>query len=257
MRGLTVGSVLNKTFSVWAKNILPFSVLSGLIYLPVFIVAFVMMSSDNPASVMWLLAAIGLISLILSFIVTGTIVYGSVQQLRGLHAPLIKSVSVGLSRLLAVLGTALLVLLCLFGCLLPAILAGIAGSGGGALFLGIVGVIAALVVSLSLWVAIPVAVIENIGGMAALRRSRELTADYRGTLFGVMFIIGIIQNVVSRILETVTEPSLSSLAPYVIGTLFVAMAFAALQGVSQAVAYYELRQTKDGVSVDELAQVFE
>lgn len=47
MRGLTVGSVLNKTFSVWAKNILPFSVLSGLIYLPVFIVAFVMWFSPG------------------------------------------------------------------------------------------------------------------------------------------------------------------------------------------------------------------
>jgi hypothetical protein len=254
------GEALSKSFSIWFKNLAPFTVLSMLVYSP--LIAYTAFSVSGDFS----LEDFSSRSLVVSWgskpfdlVVAGAIVFGVFQQLRGRHASIGESIVHGVKRLLPVLGVGLLVLLAALGTGLLIVVPGLAVPS--LLFLlGPAAMVAAVIVSMMLYVAVPVAVVEQPGVLAALRRSRQLTDGYRGRIFGALMIMVLIQFVVSvvvvmAVVGTVDSPADAKAQLGL--SLCLSVVLGALNATLNAVIYHDLRRAKEGIGIEDLAKVFD
>jgi len=242
MNEFRVGSVLSRSFSIFFKNFIPFMILQVLVYSPLLVYTFLLVSGDLTLEKLLTWTYVVVIgSLLLNMVATGAMTFGVFQQLRGRHAGLGQCIVVGIQRMLPVLGVGILAAICV-------------GLGFVAL------VIPGIIVLCMLWVAVPVAVVERPGVFKSLSRSAELTKDNRLKIFGVLFVLGVLQNIVERVLESGvlgTGPSMSDVKLYLVLVLVTSLALGALSAVATAVGYHDLRASKEGVGVEELARVFE
>ena len=234
-----VGHVFAGSLKILFANFVPFMAIAFIVTLPVHVVdtwdSYLLDTGQDPIPAAGLVTWI--LSIVLSPIVTGTITFGVIQQLRGRHASVGRCVSVGFSRLLPVLAVALLVGLV---------------TGLGFVLLVIPG----LWFACRLWVSIPVAVVERAGIMGALNRSDELTKGSRWRILGVLLLIVLVQigfGIVIGIVIAVTDSLVvMSVAIAIIGTFGAAWTASA-----QAVSYYTLRSMKEMINVEEIASVFD
>lgn len=243
MSQFRVGSVLGKSFSILFGNIVSFMALTVIIFLPLFpfVILFAWLfdslsaGSVDAASIIVLGVVIGLTVMFLYLVLTATLTYATFQDLRGRRATIGKCLSNGWSRALPVLGVAVLALI--------AILVG-----------SILLVIPGLIVLTMLWVVIPVAVVERPGVMASLRRSSELTKGNRWRIIGIYFLMTLLSSLLSVVISLVSlgVPALEA----VLGLAQFAL-LCAFNSVVMAVAYHDLRVAKEGVSVEEIAAVFD
>lgn len=116
---------------------------------------------------------------------------------------------------------------------------------------------------IAMWsVTTPAVVIEN-AGMGALGRSRELTKGYRLPILGLFLILFIVSALISGLLSAVLGFGFS--AGLTGGT--IGLGAFLLQGASSAVGYAlyscvvamlfaRLKEIKEGVGIDDLADVF-
>lgn len=243
------GSVLSRTFSVWARNAVPFGLLGLLVHLPLVVIAW----TGSPIFEAWW-GGIAEIALRqgLSLLLTGLVAYGVVMHLRGAPVPVGRCLSVGLSQFFPVLGVGLLVVLWII-------------LGYAAL------IIPGVIVTCMLWVAVPAAVLEKQPVREALRRSQVLTKGYRMAIFLVLLALGIIGMtvglgvygmIVGTLLfdtgDVISEETLARVrTANVVVNLLDGVIFGPLAAVAAAVGYHDLRRTKEGVGVEELAKVFE
>jgi len=242
MKEFTVGSVLSRSFSIWLKNLIPFTILTLLVYSPLVIYTLIVVSGDLTLDRIetWAYVTDGAGALMF-LIASAAICYGTFEQLRGRHASIGQSIGVGLKRLLPVLGVGILAGVCVLG---------------GFFLLIIPGVI----LFCMLWVAVPVAVVEKPGVLASLKRSAELTSGYKGQIFMLLFVLGIIDVGVGKILEKLfvnESMTLGELKAYMVVVLLAGIVIASLQAVAAALGYHDLREVKEGVDVEELVKVFE
>ena len=111
-------------------------------------------------------------------------------------------------------------------------------------------------------VTVPALVIERVG-FGAMRRSAELTKEYRWPVIGAMIVIFIAAMVLNLIPTTIVGFLLTgSLGTATIIVLTILTAFLStftygLIGMAVALIYARLREIKEGVGVDNLAAVFE
>lgn len=110
-------------------------------------------------------------------------------------------------------------------------------------------------------VTVPALVIERVG-FGAMRRSAELTKEYRWPVIGTMFVIFIAAMIINIIPQTITGLVLGSLGTTSIIMMTLLTAFLStftygLIGIAVALVYARLREIKDGVGVDNLSAVFE
>jgi hypothetical protein len=261
MNSFSAGAVVGRSLSIWFKNIIPFSILLLLVNLP--IVIYMAMAAEDMATmasageVDWVTLSMVLLGqLCLGLIATGAVTYGVFQQLRGQHASIGSCLAVGLGRLFPVIGVGLLTGLVLIGACLPFILIAMAGS-----FLSILGVIgglvAAIIVYCMLWVSVPVAIVERPGVFASLRRSRELTRGNKASIFGILFLLGLITGGVSWLIMKILGGILSDPIQVVIADTAIDAILGGIVSVAAAVGYHDLRADKEGVGIDELVKVFE
>ena len=162
------------------------------------------------------------------------ITYGVYQQMRGKSPSVLDCLKVGLSRLFPVLGVA--------------IVTGFIAVFVGVVFCVIPGIIAATMLS----VAVPVTVEERPGVIDALQRSAYLTESFRWQVFGVLFVLGILQQIPIRIAPLVVHD---------LGALLMVFGFASilttsLSSTAAAVMYYRLRSVKEAIDVDQISSVF-
>jgi hypothetical protein len=120
---------------------------------------------------------------------------------------------------------------------------------GGVLLLIIPGII----IAMSFFVAVPVAVTEKYGVMASLRRSSALMYGSRLQVFGVIFIIFVIQAIFEQLALNIFSDSIYI---YLSATVVINILFSSIQAVMAAVAYVRLREWRDQVDADELSKVF-
>ena len=104
------------------------------------------------------------------------------------------------------------------------------------------------------WVAVPAAVVERTGVSESLRRSGELTRGYRWKVFGVNIFIYIGQFALDRLTNVVLAAA--PIFSLVVNFLVMA-AITAYFAVVTAVCYHDLRAIKDGVGIQDIAQVFD
>jgi len=258
----SVGGVIGKTFSTWSKNLVPFTVLAAIVHLPTFAVglwstyatyggypSFQQMmekvreqqAAAGPFAQWTPLMVIGqLVMIVLTLVEFGALTYGSFQHLAG------RKVSVG-----ALLGAGLKRALPVF---LAGLFAGLLVMGG-TLLLIVPGVILFCATS----VAIPAAVAERKGPVEAIRRSFALTKGRRFSICLSFLVMGLIAWTVSVVVGFVPLAlggGIASLSAAVVAYVLGAMV-APLWALLPAVAYHDLRVTKEGADTMELARVFE
>ena len=238
------GAVLGRAFSILFRNIVPFGLLGLVVYSPhIALSVLIQQSAADPASDP---ARIGLLAIgttflyvLLYFFLNATVVYGTVQDLRGGKVMIGACMGRGLSTIFPVLGVGILVwLLIALGMVLL--------------------IIPGLIAMVMLWVAIPVTVTERRGPIESLRRSRQLTKGNRWQIFAIIVLI-ILMNIAAG---AVIQLGLfaGGTAAFIVVTAInwvAAIFFALLLAVASAVGYHDLRAAKEGADTEQIAAVFD
>lgn len=246
---ISAGNILNQTFSIGFKNLVSYLILGAIAFVPLGIYMFTAVEelhSQTDLLVFSIVLAGG--GFLLANVITGFLAFSVFRTLQDEPIGFGGMMSAGLSRLVPILAAGIAVG---FGVMLSAL--------PGAL------VMFSLDVSLSLLVAVPmayaivvlaltvpVAAVEGAGPFTALKRSVELSKGCRGTIFGALVVIRILEFVAEKIRDNMTDSML---------TIWIGLAtvviFAILNGIARAVAYHDIRAVKEGVKTADLASVFE
>jgi len=234
---LSIGEVLLDSLSMYFKNIVLFSLIAIIVLSPLFILR-ISLEDELPSIVTWLLR------MLLQQLVTAAIIYGVFRRLKSKSADMGKCLSVGLSRLLPLLGVLILVALAgLAASLLPIILAAFAASAiGGPL--GFLLIYAAMIPWLTIYciyyVAPACVVVER-------------------TIYLTLFVLNaVFYFIVSLILEASVSPSDNSYSILSIAIHFIiVMICGAISAVTMVLVYYKLKVRVEGADEDELASVFD
>ncbi len=244
-----ISRALGLSIKAWFTNFVPFTILAAVLFAPVLI--YVMQidvmetaaSSENVEELMnkifvypvwYVVGASALLAPLLT--------YRVIQQLNGSKASIVTSIKYGLRGFL------------------PALILAVVTSVANMIPMG--GIIGAILTCI--WfVGAPAAVAEQLGPVAALSRSATLTHGRRWGIFGLLFLINLVQIGLMAIFVVplfTNDNGMEVLTTIKSTSLFVIVIMAVFQmfnGIVEAVSYALLRQDKDGVTHEELARVFE
>lgn len=279
MEKFSIGRVFSNTFSVIGRSFVPLAIIVGLFStLPALIynywnfsrlasmtagggVAGLEGAAMAGYGVISLVAA--LIILLLAFIAQAALVRATVEDLNGKRPAVGDCIQIALRSFLPAIGIGVVVFLALVlaGFVMVIISAFIPLIGW---LIGLAILVAAAIWVLSISVAVPVVVQEREGVFGSISRSRALTKGSRWPIFGLFLIIGILAMVIQGgfsllfglAVASAGSISTSSVVVGAIGSSLVSTIFSAVISVAIAVTYVELRQVKEGTSVDELAEIF-
>lgn len=160
------------------------------------------------------------------------VAYGALMELQGSRPSTRACIATGFAQLGRVLGVTLVSSLAI---------------GGAMLLLVVPGII----VSLMLYVVVPVTLAEGLGVRAAMKRSRELTDGRKGDVCLILMLAAAI----GIVFEVYAYPQLGHDAA-VVWRGFVSALTTMFFSVAVAVTYFELRKLRDGIDVPELAKAF-
>lgn len=185
-----------------------------------------------------------LVSMVVGAIVMGALTRATVSASEGRQASFGESLSAGLAVALPLVGLG--------------ILSGLA-IGFGLILLVVPGVILFV-----MWaVAAPALVIERRGVLDALGRSAELTSGARWKIFGIFIVFLIAYGVLSAVAGVVglaeydfTTPTTDLSTMNILGSIILGTLYNAASGTLWPALYVELRQWKEGTSVEALEEVF-
>lgn len=226
-------SVLGRGLAVLGRNAVPFGGLALAITGAVMLIGLLTLDAGHLADDL----AFQLLDTLAGNLVTATLVYGTVQELRGRHAGAMAAVTHGLRTLWPVLLLAVLMFV---------------GIGLGIVFVIVPG----LILMTMWWVAIPVAVIERPGVMASLGRSANLTAGYRWPILAIVATLFVLQVALSLVLG-----ELSTLIDFAhagaVADWLASAAVTVFSATVAAVGYYDLRVVKEGANIEQIAAVFD
>ena len=268
------GSVFTDGFPVFFKNILPFSILGIIVLSPLFLFEWLLGTGQidvvNLLQVRagHLLLGIGypLLNLVLFFVLTAAITSGTFQALRGYRVSVGDCLSWGLSRVFHVFGISIVTTIVAGFALLIVIVPAMALFQGLPILAVIIALPLVFIAIVRYCVAVPATVVERTGILESLERSIQLTSGCRLGLFVIGFACAIIVSVFQAITGFLVEFLVNQIAqrtnPNVVFTVIQVITFAvavlvhAFMSVMTCVAYFELRRCKEGLGVDELAEVF-
>ena len=228
---LGVGRALGRASQLLFGNFVKFVILNGVVWLPLLVVQILLHAS--PA----LGVLGGVLSLVLNVISQAAVLFGAFQQMRGRPFEIGESLQKGFGRFLPVLGTAICV--------------GIAVGVGFVLL-----IVPGIILSIMLYVAIPVCVVEAAGPFAAMSRSSELTKGSRWKIFGIALLAGLIVIIPTLIVQGILAFALGWVG-VAVGGYIVEVIAGVFGSIVVAVVYHDLRTAKEGIDVDRIAAVFE
>jgi hypothetical protein len=235
-----LGSVISRSGAVLLRHLLTFFIVALIGYSPALLFAGMQTTSPlEPAEAVRqvLLVILGLLlMLVLSQLAYATILHVAFQDMRRRPIRLAESLSVGLSRLLPLIGLAFV--------------------AGLLMALGLVLLIVPGLILYTMWfVGVPACVVERLGPWTSLRRSRELTKGSRWKLFALALLL-LVANLGSSLLAS----WLAALAGPIVG-LVGQMLWTGISGAFSAivmtVTYYDLRVIKEGVDIEQITAVFD
>lgn len=223
MAGFGLVSVLRMSMRVWRQNFVAFTAIALVLYAPALVMHF-LIPDWQWSLLMWP------ITTAVNTLIAAAVTYGVIMELHGTRPSHAQCITRGFAQLAPAFGASMLALLAIFG---------------GFVLLVVPGII----VSLMLWVVVPVAIIEKPGATEALRRSRALTQGHKGTLFVILLLEIAVSYAFDHAAADAFEWDV-----YVL----VSFAFDALVGlfyaITAAVAYTQLRQLEEGIEMPVIAR---
>jgi hypothetical protein len=186
----------------------------------------------------------GVVGLVVSALVQGAITRATVTAIEGRRATFGESLSTALRVLLPLIGLSILLAI--------------------GIMIGFVLLIVPGIILLLMWaVAVPSLVIERGGVFAAFARSAELTRGAKWRILGLFLLLAVaywLLSLVARIvglgLYSPTTASNGFTIANIIGGVVVGTLFNMIWGTVQPSLYIELRQWKEGGSIENLEQIF-
>jgi uncharacterized membrane protein len=106
------------------------------------------------------------------------------------------------------------------------------------------------------FVSTPACVVERLGPLSSMGRSRELTKGHRWKIFGMLVLVVLGAAIVNVIIEVLLRLTGSSII-VTLGTLAWAGVWGAFYAIFGVVTYHDLRVAKEGVDVHQIAAVFD
>ncbi|MGE0190679.1 MAG: hypothetical protein AB7T63_01440 [Planctomycetota bacterium] len=266
----SIGTALSRSFSIFARY-LPLWLLIGVVaYAPVHFYA-LHKFADLPVDAsqgqleafrkdmqvtQLVIAALGFV---LGLLVQVFTTHATLVHMEGGRVRIADSLAASFARLPVALGTVLLMLLVFVGLGAVAVLA-----FKGAPFLLLILFIPAVMLWFAWFLGPQVAVAERTSPGRSLGRSALLTKGQRLSLFAGLLLLGLLAGIVRAVVGFVAGGDLESM---VVSDLSPArnllwiqapvdIASTALMAIFAAVAYHDLRVSKDGVSSKDLADIF-
>jgi len=233
--GFTVGAILARGFSVWTSNLPLFLGVSFACYLPLMLIPTA--DPTNPSSTIVTTLAAVVLQAIIGAVVSGAVVRGVFEQLRGNRASFGDSLRVAFRAVWRILGTTLLAAIAV-------------------MFFSILLFVPGMVKACSYYVAIPSAVVEGTGPFESLSRSRKLAAGYRWHIFGILLVGGLFAMLIGGAAAIVFRSLSGPVSTLVVGVVPNAIV-GSLTAVFSGVAYYQLRVVKEGIDIEQLVAVFD
>jgi hypothetical protein len=186
----------------------------------------------------------GVVGLVVSALVQGAITRATVTAIEGRRATFGESLSTALRVLLPLIGLSILLAI--------------------GIMIGFVLLIVPGIILLLMWaVAVPSLVVERGGVFAAFARSAELTRGAKWRILGLFLLLAVaywLLSLVARIvglgLYSPTAASNGFTIANIIGGVVVGTLFNMIWGTVQPSLYIELRQWKEGGSIENLEQIF-
>jgi len=250
-RSFSVRSVVGGACRVW------FTSLHHLLVIGVVFLAPAALLTLIPGEETRIETRVGLVvlaSIPLSFLMQGAIVAFVFQRRLGERPRVFASIRSGLARTFAVLSVALItgfaigVLMLFVGVLVRA-------------FSPLFGLLNLLLIPLFVsWsVAIPAAVVEKLPATSAIARSMHLTKGARLKIFGAFLMMCALFYALEFVILLPLMLALRGVKLAETTWFFVAtaMLLASFVSVWPAVVYHELRETKEGIGLEQLASVFQ
>lgn len=248
-----VGYVFRRAISILFRNIASFMGIALVVTTPPYLLMWALTPWDEIGTPANEIAdsIVAIVEWLLSYIVTGMLVYATVQALNGRRAGFGECIARGLSFMWRVVLVAIVVM----------VLTGLAT---------ILLIIPGIIVYCALWVALPTAVVEGLGVGASLRRSAELTKGHRWRVFGIIVLATLLSMIVAMVFGIVVSigamtQAFSGGAVDVpgavisgqIANLVTTAFFTALLAATAGVSYHDLRVTKEGIGIEQIAAVFD
>jgi hypothetical protein len=247
--GLSVGSVVERSFALLGQHFAKFMVLTAVPLIPGLLLSFADTAmkahqpggklSGNPSELLGLALAVmvlAFVSMIAIIISQTALAFAAYQAVCGIPISVAGAFRAGLGRFWPFVGMIILEMI---------------GLGLGLVLLVIPGMIL-----LTMWyMSVSVCVVERLGPVASLRRSAELSRGSRWQIFGLIAVFVIGFGIGGGILGGIAGATGSSAAIAVVK--FVVQALGGAAGMILAtVIYHDLRVSKEGSDTDRIAGVF-
>lgn len=240
----SVGGVIKRSLSTYFANFIPFTVLALILYLPTLfygVMTFDDLGGDGVTTDPTGDIVITIVSFVLTYILIGALVYGTVQHLGGQRPALGAIVSRGMTAIGPVIVIAILLSLVLMV---------------GYLLLIVPGVF----LTVAYAVVIPAAVVERAGIIGSFKRSWDLTKGYRWAVLGILLVLIVILFIFTFLVGAVggfTAVVSGNFTVLAVLNYLASALSGALMSVAIAVTYHDLRVAKEGVSTAQMAAVFD
>ncbi|RWL18154.1 MAG: hypothetical protein EOR57_21075 [Mesorhizobium sp.] len=208
--------------------------------------------------------AFGLIYFVLALLFQSSLVRATIEDLNGKRPAIGDCIQIAVRCILPTIGIGLVIFLTMILAMLMMFVAGMLIPIFGALIAFIVLLVPGIMLLLGVSVSVPVLIQERLGVFSSMSRSRALTKGSRWSLFGLLLILFLAAIAIQMAFALVfgftfaITGSLSTVGLVVgaIGSALVSTVVSTVISVAIAVSYVELRQVKEGTSVDELAEIF-
>ena len=257
--------MLGRGLSLWAKDLPTYFGMGLAVHIPyAALLAYVNFVKPELVQTAGFHALDFVLPQVLGFVLSATIIHSVFQRLRGQRPRIAAAFSVGMQRLPAVLVVSILIWLrvLLLGLVGPIFLAVSLGEGSFGilsvfgLLVSVVGGIYAVFIYVGLWIAVPVAVVEKLGPLRAMRRSWELSRGERWPIVVVLVIFLVLMSFFLVVVAGLGALVLPEEWAWVLGFL-IGVSVVSAQSVVNAVVYHDLRVAKEGVDTAELAAIFD
>lgn len=242
-QNLQIGDILSRSGSIYMTNFIPFTMIAAIILIPSLLLSLCHIPFNNSTLEITCITISSFWTFVAGSLISGCIIYGSFSTLKGVQVKTSDSISVAVSRFMAVFGTAFIVgILCMLGmvmCIVPGIIA-----------------------SIFLYVATPAAVLEKLGPIEAINRSIELTEGNKlnifllsiivfGLMIVVFFGLGMFEGIFEMAIKSkdvlILTKSAFAFTAYVLETFITAWSATLV-----TVVYHDLHKLREGSDINDL-----